>query len=261
MKPYVHFWPHKTSQSILLWRRNFSDKICREIKTHILCSVTSSLELCHLWDDVKNYGTARQATSDNKIQSMRNECWITKATDTHADYVTLNAFPKPTMVTKTRLLVTFIRTLTALILLLLLIIIIIIIMFVIIVIIILLFLGGLQLPNFLVIFISVFSTHVHFVGLFFISNTFFPFVYTMQFNSCLFRIELLAGAQINLLLLLLLLLLLHSVINTHDTCLYFINWNVQFHFLLYSHRICEVWLHYHAWHKFTCSCYTDINNF
>jgi len=214
--------------------RKFSDKICREIKTLILCSIISSLELCHLWDDAKKYGRVRQATSDNKIQRMRNKCWITKATGTHAEYVTLNVFHANNGYINAPLC-QFYTNIDCLHTIIIIIIIIIIannnnniILFVIIVIIILLFLGELWLPNFLDIVISVFSTHVHFVGLFFISNTFLPFVYTMQFNSCLFRIELLASAQSNIvLLLLLLLLLLHSVINTHDTCLYFINWNVQ----------------------------------
>jgi hypothetical protein len=42
---------------------------------------------------VEKYGTARQATDDNKIRRMRFACWITKATDTHSEYVILTAFP------------------------------------------------------------------------------------------------------------------------------------------------------------------------
>jgi hypothetical protein len=41
---------------------------------------------------VENCGTARQAT-DNIIQRMRFACWITKATDSHTEYVILIAFP------------------------------------------------------------------------------------------------------------------------------------------------------------------------
>jgi hypothetical protein len=36
---------------------------------------------------VEKYGTARQATDDNIIQRMRFACRITKATDTHSEYV------------------------------------------------------------------------------------------------------------------------------------------------------------------------------
>jgi hypothetical protein len=38
---------------------------------------------------VEKYGTARQATDDNIIRRMRFACWITKATDTHSEYVIL----------------------------------------------------------------------------------------------------------------------------------------------------------------------------
>jgi hypothetical protein len=38
---------------------------------------------------VEKYGTARQATDDNIIRRMRFACRITKATDTHSEYVIL----------------------------------------------------------------------------------------------------------------------------------------------------------------------------
>ena len=37
-------------------------------------------------------GTARQATDGNIKQRIRIACWITKATDTHPEYVILIAF-------------------------------------------------------------------------------------------------------------------------------------------------------------------------
>jgi hypothetical protein len=43
---------------------------------------------------VEKYGRARQATDDNIIQRMRFACWITKATDTLPEYVTLIALPR-----------------------------------------------------------------------------------------------------------------------------------------------------------------------
>jgi hypothetical protein len=43
---------------------------------------------------VEKYGTARQATDDNIIWHMRFAGWITKATDTHSEYVTLITFPR-----------------------------------------------------------------------------------------------------------------------------------------------------------------------
>jgi hypothetical protein len=43
---------------------------------------------------VEKYGTARQATDDNIIRRMRFACWITKATDTHSEYVILTVFSR-----------------------------------------------------------------------------------------------------------------------------------------------------------------------
>jgi hypothetical protein len=43
--------------------------------------------------NVEKYGTARQVAGDNIIQRMRIACWITKATDTHSEYVIRMAIP------------------------------------------------------------------------------------------------------------------------------------------------------------------------
>jgi hypothetical protein len=43
---------------------------------------------------VEKYGTARQATEDNIIRRMCFACWITKATDTHSEYVIFIAFAR-----------------------------------------------------------------------------------------------------------------------------------------------------------------------
>jgi hypothetical protein len=43
---------------------------------------------------VEKGGTAGRATDDNIVQRMRFACCITKATDTHSEYVTLIAFPR-----------------------------------------------------------------------------------------------------------------------------------------------------------------------
>ena len=41
---------------------------------------------------MEKYGTARQATDINTMQHKRFACWITKATDTHVEYVIIIAF-------------------------------------------------------------------------------------------------------------------------------------------------------------------------
>jgi hypothetical protein len=75
------------SRSILLRMRNVSDRSCTENQNSDFFRKS-----CRLWDNVEKYGTARQATDDNIIQRMRFTCWITKATDTHSEYVILIAF-------------------------------------------------------------------------------------------------------------------------------------------------------------------------
>jgi hypothetical protein len=72
----------------------FQTKVVEKIKTHILCSITFFRKSCRLWDNVEKRGTARQATDDNIIRRMRFACWITKATDTHSDYVIFIASPR-----------------------------------------------------------------------------------------------------------------------------------------------------------------------
>jgi len=55
---------------------------------------------------------AGQATYDNIIQSMRIGCWITEATNVHSENVIF--FFAATVVTRTRINVTFIRKYSAL---------------------------------------------------------------------------------------------------------------------------------------------------
>ena len=75
--------------------RNTSDKICGENQNkHILCSVKYCWTSCLLWDNVEQYVKARQHTDDDIIRRMRVTCWITKATDTHSEYVIRIAFPR-----------------------------------------------------------------------------------------------------------------------------------------------------------------------
>ena len=42
---------------------------------------------------MEKYGRAGQATDDNIMLRMRFTCWVTKATDTHSEYVILITFP------------------------------------------------------------------------------------------------------------------------------------------------------------------------
>jgi hypothetical protein len=92
MKTYVHLWQYLT-EFFLEWEM-FQTKVVEKTKTHILCSITFFRKSCRLWDNVEKCGTARQATDDNITRRMRFACWITKATDTHSEYVILIVFPR-----------------------------------------------------------------------------------------------------------------------------------------------------------------------
>lgn len=57
------------------------------MKTHTLCSVTVFRKSYRLWDNVVKYARDRQATNGDIIQRMRFAWWLTKATETHSEYV------------------------------------------------------------------------------------------------------------------------------------------------------------------------------
>jgi hypothetical protein len=90
----LYIYDNMSAEFFLEWQI-FGTKFVEKIRTHILCSITSVLKSCHLWDNVQNYGTAREIKGDSKIRRMRNACWITKATDTHSVY-TYNVYCFPT---------------------------------------------------------------------------------------------------------------------------------------------------------------------
>jgi hypothetical protein len=69
----------------------FQTNVVGEIKTHFISNNVFS-KIVSFMGYVEKYGTARQATDDNIIRRMRFACWITKATDTHSEYVIVNAF-------------------------------------------------------------------------------------------------------------------------------------------------------------------------
>jgi hypothetical protein len=79
---------------ILLRMRNVSDKICTENQNIHFMFNNIFPKIVLLWDNVEKHGRPRQATDDNIIRRIRFACWITKATDTHSEDVTLIAFPR-----------------------------------------------------------------------------------------------------------------------------------------------------------------------
>jgi hypothetical protein len=78
---------------ILLQWEMFQINIVEEMKIHILYSIRFFRKSCRLWDNVEKCDSARQATMTiYVIGRMRFACWITKATDTHSEYVILLVF-------------------------------------------------------------------------------------------------------------------------------------------------------------------------
>ena len=82
------------SRWIIFRMRNVSDKMCRENRNtcFVFHNFFPSRKPCRLWDNAEKCGTARQAAGDNVIRRMRFACWITKATDTHSEFVILMIF-------------------------------------------------------------------------------------------------------------------------------------------------------------------------
>ena len=75
------------SHWVFLIVRNVSDSISRENQnTHFMFNNFFRQSRCS-WDSVKNCGTATHATDDNIILCICIACWLTKATDTHSNYV------------------------------------------------------------------------------------------------------------------------------------------------------------------------------
>jgi len=68
------------------------------MKTHILCSVTSPppLPVSRAVYEIMwiKHGIARKVLDDKIIFRMRFPCWITKATDTHSEYIVLVSFSR-----------------------------------------------------------------------------------------------------------------------------------------------------------------------
>jgi hypothetical protein len=72
--------------------KNILDKSSRENQNRFLCSVNFP-QNCAAYDNVEEHGAGRQTTDDNVIGRMRIAYRITKAKDTHPEYVILLSSP------------------------------------------------------------------------------------------------------------------------------------------------------------------------
>ena len=60
---------------------------------------------------MQKYSAAGQTTDVSTIRRIRTECWITKATNTHSEYVIIIAFPRQQWLRESASVLTFIRSL------------------------------------------------------------------------------------------------------------------------------------------------------
>jgi hypothetical protein len=82
------------SRQIHLRMRNVPDESCRENQNTQFTLNNFFSKFVPFMRYVEKYGRVRQATDDNIIRRMSFACWITKATDTHSEYVTFIAFQR-----------------------------------------------------------------------------------------------------------------------------------------------------------------------
>jgi hypothetical protein len=104
MKMYVHLW--------YLVEFLLNDKCVRQNlkrkSEHSLVFNTIFLKSIRLSVNVEKYGRTRQTeVAVCLLWKMHNACWIHKATNTHSQYLILDAFSTATLVTRTRLIFTF----------------------------------------------------------------------------------------------------------------------------------------------------------
>ena len=85
MKTRVHLYP---AEFFLEWEM-FQTKVEEKIRRHFMLDNVSSENRAIFEPVWQKYGTAGQATDDITIRRMRLARWMTKATDTHSEYVIL----------------------------------------------------------------------------------------------------------------------------------------------------------------------------
>ena len=94
MKTYVHLWQY-LAEFFLEWE-TFQMKLVEKITTHVLWPVNffPTRKSCSLLGNVEKYRRAWRATGDTITGRMRFAYWITKAKDTHWEYVIYLANPR-----------------------------------------------------------------------------------------------------------------------------------------------------------------------
>jgi hypothetical protein len=73
-KTYLHLWKY-VAGFFLEWEMCHT-KVVEKIKTHILYSITFSRKSYRMWDNVEEYGGARQAIEDNVSLFVDYDLWL-----------------------------------------------------------------------------------------------------------------------------------------------------------------------------------------
>ena len=71
----------------------FQTNVVDEIKTHILCPLTPSPPENHAVCEIMWKNIVERGRPQMTVWRMSIACWITKATNTHSEYVILIALP------------------------------------------------------------------------------------------------------------------------------------------------------------------------
>ena len=88
---YIYFNISLNSAKKEKW---FRQKMFRKLKHWFPFLINFFLVFCLLWDSVEKCGRNRQATDDNITRRKYFSRRITKATDTHSEFVIIIAFPR-----------------------------------------------------------------------------------------------------------------------------------------------------------------------
>jgi hypothetical protein len=67
---YIHIYLLSHLAEFFLEWKPFQTNVEEDIKTHILCSLTSFQTPCRLQDNVENYSRARKATDDKTAHAL-----------------------------------------------------------------------------------------------------------------------------------------------------------------------------------------------
>ena len=82
---------YDNSPQFLGWEMLQTEAV-EKIKADIWNSINFLPKIVPLWDNLEKYDRTGQVTDDSIIRRIPSACWITKATNSHSEYVIVIAF-------------------------------------------------------------------------------------------------------------------------------------------------------------------------